>query len=116
VVLVFLAGAVSFLIATVGVGQQQAPPGSSTNVAQAFGSIQVDSSPRGARVFLQGKDTGLTTPAKVASVPVGADLEIGLVKNGFQDWSGMVRLESCEPRRISAILLRKKKTERKGRH
>lgn len=80
-----------------------------------FGSILVDSSPRGARVFVRGQDTGLHTPAKVRSVPLAEYVEITLAKKGFEEWSGRVLLESREPRRISAVLVRKGTRGKGGR-
>ena len=69
----------------------------------------MDSSPRGARIALNGDDTGKKTPATLNDVPVGADLQIELRRKGFEPWSGRVLLESQEPRRINAVLTRKRR-------
>ncbi len=105
VVVLLLAGAIGFLIA-------RTPPGPTGPVAasnpetpgEVLGSIQVDSSPRSAAVFLNGNDTGKETPAMLTEVPVGTELEVGLKLKGFEPWSGRVLLESEELRRINAVL------------
>jgi hypothetical protein len=108
-VVLLLAGAVGFLVA-------RTPPGSERPAAadrpearkEVLGSIQVDSSPRGAAVFLNGDDTGQKTPALLTRVPVDVELKVGLRLRGFESWSGRVLLESEELRRINAVLTRKR--------
>lgn len=102
-----LAGAVAFHVWVSAEDPRPRTPRGSAVPRSEFGSILVDSSPRGARVFVRGEDTGLYTPAKVRSVPIAVDVDITLVKKGFEDWSGRVRLENEELRRISAVLMRK---------
>jgi serine/threonine-protein kinase len=108
VVLVLLGGAIGFWIAT-------RPPGPATTTGESpvpgtlLGTIQVDSSPRGAAIILNGDDTGKKTPAVLSDVPVGADLQVGLELKDYQPWSGRVLLESQEPRRINAVLVRKRR-------
>lgn len=109
-VVLLLAGAVGFLVA-------RTPPGSGKPVAsnrpetsgEILGSIQVDSSPRGATVFLNGDDTGKKTPATLSGVPLDVELEVGLRLRGFEPWSGRVLLESEELRRVNAVLNRERK-------
>lgn len=108
VVLVLLGGAIGFWIAT-------RPPGPATTAGESpvpgtlLGTIQVDSSPRGAAITLNGDDTGKKTPAVLSGVPVGADLQVGLELKGYEPWSGRVLLESQEPRRVNAALTRKRR-------
>jgi len=106
VILALLAGAVGFWIAT-----RPADPGIYSADPQKrdtlLGTIQVDSSPRGARIVLNGDETGKKTPAVLSDVPVGAELKVEMKRNGYEPWSGRVLLESQEPRRINAVLTRK---------
>jgi serine/threonine-protein kinase len=106
VILVLLAGAVAFWIATrpADPGTEGSDPGGQSTL---LGTIQVDSSPRGARIVLNGDDTGKETPAVLDNVPVGAELKVELKRKGYEPWSGRVLLESQEPRRINAVLTRK---------
>jgi serine/threonine-protein kinase len=108
VILALLAGAVGFWIATrpadpVTLGDD--PEGASV----LLGTIQVDSSPRGARIVLNGDDTAKKTPAVLSDVPVGAELKVELKLKGYAPWSGRVLLESQEPRRVNAVLTRKRR-------
>lgn len=106
VILVLLAGAIGFWFASQPSypGTQSADPGGQ---GVLLGSIQVDSSPRGARIVLNGDDTGKTTPAVLPDIPVGTELQVELKRKGYEPWSGRVLLESQEPRRINAVLNRK---------
>jgi serine/threonine protein kinase len=108
VILVLLAGAVGFWIATrpTNPGAQNANPGGQGIL---LGTIQVDSSPRGARIILNGDDTGKQTPAVLSDVPVGNELKVELKRKGYEPWSGRVLLESQEPRRINAVLTSKRR-------
>jgi eukaryotic-like serine/threonine-protein kinase len=79
------------------------------------GTIMVDSSPRGARISVDGRDTGEITPGYLSDVPLGAELEIGLYKKGFDPWHGKVLLESEDTRRVNALLQASKKPRRRKR-
>jgi len=108
-IVLLLAGAVGFWIAKPSPGT--AGPVTTDNprpLKEVLGSIQVDSSPRGARISLNGNDTGKKTPAVLSGVPLGVDLEVGLKLRGFEPWSGRVLLESKESRRVNAVLTRKR--------
>ena len=87
-------------------GNHRSNPG---ELSTLLGTIQVDSSPRGARIFLNGDDTAKKTPAVLSEVPVGAELKVELMRKGYDPWSGRVLLESQEPRRINAVLTRKRR-------
>jgi hypothetical protein len=108
VIVLLLAGAVGFWIATrpADPGEGSIDPGSDHTL---LGTIQVDSSPRDARIVLNGNDTGKKTPAILSGVPVGTELQVELKRKGYEPWSGRVLLESQEPRRINAVLTRKRR-------
>ncbi|MBN2493894.1 MAG: serine/threonine protein kinase [Deltaproteobacteria bacterium] len=69
----------------------------------SYGSLVVDSSPRSARVFVDGQDSGRDTPARLGGIRMHALHEIRISKDGFEDWTGRVRLDQ-EMRRIYAQL------------
>lgn len=52
--------------------------------AAAFGTLAVKSSPAGAQIFLNGRDTGLVTPSVIKDVPVGEEQNIKLSKPDFE--------------------------------
>ena len=67
------------------------PLASACNTVQR---VKVKSSPSGARVLIDGKDSGLTTPAEVV-LPMSEDsYEITLHKNGYNPIHRTVRLET----------------------
>ncbi len=50
----------------------------------ALGIINLDSTPSGANVFINGKDTQQTTPTLLDQLPMGKSVEIKLQKEGFK--------------------------------
>jgi hypothetical protein len=66
------------------------------------GTIYVDSRPRGARVYLDGKMVGVT-PIRVPDVPIGSHV-IRLTLEGHRDWSDSARVVANEERRITGSL------------
>ncbi|NMB74424.1 MAG: protein kinase [Myxococcales bacterium] len=84
-----------------------------TEPAPQEGTIQVDSNPRGAAIFLNGRDTGLVTPAELRRIPLATDQDIELRRAGYMPFRSRVRLENDAPRRISAALVREPKAPRK---
>ncbi len=49
-----------------------------------MGSVRVVSNPAGARIFLNGRDLGLATPATIKDLPVGKKQVIKLTKDKFE--------------------------------
>jgi serine/threonine-protein kinase len=77
------------------------------------GVIQVDSNPRGAAIFLNGRETGMATPAELRSIPLFSDQDIELRHPNHLPFRSRVRLEDTTPRRISAVLVPKPKAKRR---
>jgi len=82
----------------------QKPDGLPVNSEVAEGVIDVDSSPRGAIISINGEETDKKTPASISGVPLDADIEVGLSRKGYETWFGKVRLEENSQRRIYAVL------------
>jgi hypothetical protein len=68
------------------------------------GSLNVESRPTGARVFLDGKLIG-TTPLAMPGVPAG-EHAIRLEHDGYHRWSSSVRVVASESNRVTASLER----------
>jgi DNA-binding beta-propeller fold protein YncE len=70
----------------------------------AFFGLSVRSVPPGARVFLDGKDTGQSTNAELVRLPVGPH-QVRLVKEFHADVQVQVDLQEGAPNRIEVLLL-----------
>jgi len=66
------------------------------------GSIYVDSRPRGAKVFIDGKEVG-TTPLKMPELSIGAHV-IRLELKDHHTWTSSVRITSGEEQRVTGSL------------
>lgn len=67
------------------------------------GSIQVNSSPSGAQVFLDGRDTGQVTNTTLTGISPGSH-EIEVSKEGYMDHTETVSVASGQTARIDATL------------
>ena len=72
-------------------------------LTQSMGSIKVTSSPTGARVYLDGKDTGKETNCLLEDVSVGSHT-IKLTKDGYEDYETTVTVEAGKEAEVSATL------------
>lgn len=77
---------------------------------QKNGLILVDSIPSGAKIFLDGKDTNLKTPARLTSLPPGS-YTIGLKLSGFLPWQNTISVEAKTATFADHILLLPEATE-----
>jgi len=68
-----------------------------------FGQISISSEPKGATIWLDGREAG-TTPAENITVEPGAH-QIVLRKKGFKDYSAAVTVEANQERRIDEARL-----------
>ncbi len=69
-----------------------------------FGSITVESTPEGAKIYLNSNDTGLLTPATLNRLAVGDDYQIKLIKENFRESVKTLALTSTQPVRIQQTL------------
>jgi hypothetical protein len=79
-----------------------APSGPATPGPLPGAALSVDSRPRGARVFIDGKLVG-TTPMSVPQVGAGAHA-IRLERDGYRRWSSSIRMVAGEANRVTASL------------
>jgi len=73
-------------------------------LAELMGVLNVITEPAGAAILLQGRLTGLTTPATLENLPLREDLRITLSKPDFEDFEQVVNLTSRKPQKISTRL------------
>jgi serine/threonine-protein kinase len=66
------------------------------------GSVYVDSRPRGAKVFVNGKELG-TTPLRIPELPIGAHV-VRLELKDHHTWTSAVRITSGEEQRVTGSL------------
>jgi hypothetical protein len=87
-----------------GVAEARTPAGPSTVTTDAFteAALSVDSRPRGARVFIDGRLVG-TTPVSIPRVS-GGEHAIRLERDGYRRWSSSIRIAAGEPGRVTASL------------
>ncbi len=71
---------------------------------EKIGSITINSVPIGAKIFLNEKDTGLSTPATVQSVELNISQKVTLKKDHFREWSRLVTLISPQTLNVDANL------------
>jgi hypothetical protein len=74
----------------------------SSAASKFVGTVSVDSYPRGADVFIDGKLIG-TTPIAAMQVPSGAHV-LRLERDGYHRWSSLLRVVTGERNRVSAWL------------
>lgn len=65
--------------------------------AEAIGTIDVTSNPDGAKVLLNGEDTGLTTPATIKSLMLNTPYVVRLEKDEFKPVERRLKLSSAQP-------------------
>jgi len=77
---------------------------SSNGASGATGSIHIESTPVGARVYRNGADTGLVTDTTLSGVPVGSQT-IKLTLDGYKDYEQPVEVASGQTAEIKAVLV-----------
>lgn len=68
-----------------------------------FGLIQVNSTPTGAEIYLDGNNTGKKTNALLTNVSVGSHI-IKLVKEQYQDWEYTINVSKDANTRVNVVL------------
>lgn len=61
------------------------------------GSLFLETNPGGAKIFLDGLDTGKVTPAKLDNLEVGKTFALRFTRDGFEPLEKIIRLEGANP-------------------
>ncbi|MBI3541354.1 MAG: PEGA domain-containing protein, partial [Deltaproteobacteria bacterium] len=65
--------------------------------SEDYGSLQITTIPPGARILINGEDTGLVTPTKITKLNIGDEYQIKLVKENYSEWSRSIAITSDQP-------------------
>jgi eukaryotic-like serine/threonine-protein kinase len=97
-----VAGLAGFLaLAKLGAGRKAAAPAAPV---QTTATLQLQSQPPGASIFVDGRPTGLTTPATLSGLPVGQPLKLRLDHDGYRPAFRDATLASGQPQTLSFSL------------
>ncbi|MFA4875522.1 MAG: PEGA domain-containing protein, partial [bacterium] len=69
-----------------------------------MGTLNIITEPPGAAIMVDGKLTGLNSPATIEKLKLGSDLRITLSKPDYEDFEQVVNLTSPKPQKISTKL------------
>ncbi len=78
-----------------------------------YGSVEVKSTPLGAKIYLNNQDTGLVTPNKVPKLEVGKSFTIRLSKDKYRDVSSTFTVTSEKPLQITERMLSEEEIKKK---
>jgi eukaryotic-like serine/threonine-protein kinase len=74
------------------------------SLAKPMGVLNLISDPSSAAIMLNGKLTGLSTPATLEKLPIDKDIRITFSKPEYEDFEQVLTLTSSKPQKISAKL------------
>ncbi|MBI2501530.1 MAG: serine/threonine protein kinase, partial [Deltaproteobacteria bacterium] len=83
--------------------QKEAPPRPPKTISE-YGSFQIFTQPVGAKVILNGGETGLTTPASLDKLELGKQYEIRLVKENYREFAKKFTVTSTKPIQVQETL------------
>jgi len=72
--------------------------------AEELASVVVKSNPEGATILLNGRDTGLKTPATLNEIPVGSLQNLTVSKIGYDSFTQNLTLKDTNPTEVIAVL------------
>ncbi len=78
-----------------------------------YGSVEVQSTPPGAKIFVNNQDTGLVTPNKVPKLEVGKSFTIRLSKDRYRDVTNTFNITSEKPLQMTQKLLSEEEIKKK---
>jgi len=96
VVLAAIGGAAAFMMR--GGGHDSAPAAAT---GQTTASLELHSQPEGASIFVDGRPTGLKTPATLTGLPVGTTVKLRIDRDGYRPVSRETALSSGQPQTLS---------------
>lgn len=71
-----------------------------------YGGIVIESTPLGAEIFLDNKDTGLKTPASIQNLTANEGHNVKLVLKGYKEWSDAITIKENERITVTSKLKR----------
>ncbi len=71
-----------------------------------YGGIVIESTPLGAEIFLDNKETGLKTPASIQNLTANEGHNVRLVLNGYKEWSDTITIKENERITVTSKLKR----------
>jgi len=71
-----------------------------------YGGIVIESTPLGADIFLDNKDTGLKTPASIQNLTANEGHNIRLTLKGYKEWSDTISIKENERITVTSKLKR----------
>ena len=95
--IVLAAGAGAVLLLKGGAGEEGEAPGATTGI------IQVNSTPQGASIYLDGTDKGQTTNSTLTDVSPGSHT-VTLVKEGYEDYEEIISVTAGQTTTVNANL------------
>jgi eukaryotic-like serine/threonine-protein kinase len=99
-----LLGAVGVVAAVALRGERSFSDSPAPRAARATATLEIQSQPAGAHVFIDGSPSGLRTPAKLTGLSVGSTVQIRLDKAGYDPVTEQVALKAGESRTVSLSL------------
>jgi serine/threonine protein kinase len=71
-----------------------------------YGGIVIESTPLGAEIFLDNKDTGLKTPASIQNLTANEGHKVKLALKGYKEWSDTITIKENERITVTSKLKR----------
>jgi hypothetical protein len=69
------------------------------------GVLEVASSPSGARIYVDDRDTGLVTPQRIENLEIKKNYRVRLVSPEYSEWSGNFEVKDFSPVSVQATLI-----------
>jgi hypothetical protein len=85
-------------------GERSFSESAAPRAGRATVSLEIQSEPAGAHIFVDGSPSGLRTPATLTGLAVGITVRVSLDKPGYEPAAEAVNLADARPRTISLTL------------
>ncbi|HEY7372255.1 MAG TPA: protein kinase [Polyangia bacterium] len=85
-------------------GERSFSEGAAPRAGRATATLEIQSEPAGAHIFVDGSPSGLRTPATLTGLAVGITVRVSLDKPGYEPAAEAVNLADARPRTISLTL------------
>jgi len=85
-------------------GERSSLDSSAGRAARATATLEIQSQPAGAHVFVDGSPSGLRTPAVLNGITAGSKVQVRLDKAGYEPATEQVTLVEGQKRTLSLVL------------